>query len=125
MIRDPFPRAAPGPPGLHLRERDLSFVQRRDVAGHLAAFLHEDLPVADLAPDAPARVDHELLPRGHLAMEDAADLGDVDVDLAFEGAVLGDLDRAAHHRRLDAALDDERVAIVDLDTLQLDVRTDD
>ncbi len=99
--------------------------ERADVAAHLPAFLHQHLAVADLAGHASARVDHELLPRRHLALELAADFGHVDVHLPHEGPALGDLDGAAHHGRLDAALDHQRVAIVDLDALQLDVGSDD
>src|SRR5258706_6846061 len=99
-----------------LRDLDRrAFCEGADVAAHLAAFLHQHLAVADLARDAPARMDHELAARRHLALEGATHLGDVDVHLAVERAVLGDLDRAAHHRRLDPALDDQRDAVVDLD----------
>jgi hypothetical protein len=86
---------------------------------------HQQLAVANLPGHASARVDHQALARRHLTLEVAANLGDLDVDLAVEGAGLGDLDRAAHHGRLDPPLDHERVAVVDLDALQLDVRTDD
>src|SRR6185369_7366303 len=96
-----------------------------DLARDLPAFLHEDLAVADLSRDAAGAVDHETLPRRHLAAERAADLGHVDVDLAAEGALLRDLDRTAVHRRLDASLDDQRVAVVDFHALQLDVGTHD
>src|SRR5205085_1808509 len=71
------------------------------------------------------RVHHELLAGSELALEHAADLSHVHVDLAVECAAFGDLDRAAYHRRLDAALDDERVAVLDLDALQFDIRPDD
>src|SRR3546814_2757147 len=60
-----------------------------------------------------------------LAFEAAADLGCVDARRADEGAALGDLDDAAVHAGLDAALDHQGVAISDLDSLQLDVAADD
>src|SRR5581483_7477854 len=98
---------------------------RADVAGELAALLDRHLAVADLARDAPGGADHELPARRELAVEAAADLGDVDADLADEHAVLGDLDDAAVHRGLDAAFDDQGVAIGDFGAFQLDVGTDD
>ncbi len=39
--------------------------------------------------------------------------------------MLGDLEHARVEGRLDAAFDDQRVAVADLDALQLDVRADD
>ena len=99
--------------------------QRADVAADLAALLHQELAVAHLARHAPGGVDHEPAAHRELALEAAADLRDLDVRRALEGPLLGDLDGAAHHRRLHAALDHERVAVVDLDALELDVGADD
>src|SRR5688572_30436821 len=99
--------------------------ERADFTRQLAAFFDGELAVADLAGDLAVRMDDELLADGELALEAAVDLGDVDARSALEHALLGDLDHAAVHGRLDAAFHDERVAIGDLDTLQLDVGPDD
>src|SRR5882672_6294131 len=71
------------------------------------------------------RPDHQLLARGQLALETPSNFGDVDTGFAHEHAMLSDLDHTAVHRRLDPALDDKRVAIGDLGTLQLDIGTHD
>jgi len=70
-------------------------------------------------------VNDELLAHRQLAFETAVDLGVVDGDRALEHAVLGDLEHARVERRFDAAFDDQRVAIADLDALDLDLRADD
>ena len=53
------------------------------------------------------------------------DLGDVDRHGALEHAVGGDLQHPCVERRLDAALDHQRVAVRHLHALHLDVGTDD
>ena len=82
------------------------------------------LAVADLARALAGGVDDELLAHRQLALEAAADLGVVDGDRALEHAVLGDLEHARVERRLDAAFDDQRVAVADLDALDLDLPAD-
>jgi hypothetical protein len=69
-------------------------------------------------------MDDELLAHGEAAVEHAADLGDVDFGRALELALLGDLHQARIHGGFDQAFDHERVAIGDLDALELDVRAD-
>jgi hypothetical protein len=95
-----------------------------DFARQLAAFFDDDLAVADLAGDLAGRVNDELLAHGEAAVEHAADFGDVDFGRALELALLGDLHQARIHGRFDQAFDHERVAIGDLDALELDVRAD-
>src|SRR5258706_15431037 len=107
------------------RQVRLRLVQHGHLAGELRAFLDLDPGVADLARALAGAVDHELLAHRQLALEAAADLGVVDRDRALEHAVLGDLEPARVEGRLDAAFDDQRVAIADLDALDLDLRTDD
>jgi hypothetical protein len=63
----------------------------------------------DLPGHLSARVDDQLLPGSHLAIEPAADLRDIDADGAMEGAALGDLITRASIDSFDPALDDERV----------------
>src|SRR5262245_66336755 len=99
-------------------------VEHREVARDLGAFLDADLGVADLARHLAARVHDQLLAYRDLALEAAADLGLVDGDRALEYAVLGDLEHARVERGLDAAFDHQRVAVADLDALDLDVLAD-
>jgi hypothetical protein len=70
-------------------------------------------------------MDDELLAHRELALEAAMHLGVVDGDRPLEHAVLGDLKHARVERGLDAAFHHERVAIADLDALDLDLRADD
>src|SRR5687768_906744 len=81
-----------------------------DLAGKLAAFFDHDLAVADLAGDLAGGMDDELFANGQVAVEQAADLRDVDLGRALEGALLGNLHHAGVHRRLDEAFDHEGVA---------------
>src|SRR4051812_41278587 len=106
------------------REAGLRLVEHRDFAGELRAFLDLDLGVADLARHLARAVDDELLAHRELAFEAAVDLRLVDRDRALERAVLGDFEHARVESRLDAAFDDQRVAVADFYALQLDVRTD-
>src|SRR5258706_1662213 len=116
------PLTSGSPPGDGYARR---LVQHGDVAADFRAFLDLDLGVADLAGDLARGVDDELLAHRELALEAAVDLGVVDRDRALEHAVLGDLEHARVEGRLDAAFDDQRIAVADLDALQLDVRADD
>src|SRR3981081_2728972 len=109
----------------HLADCGRRLVEHRDLARQLGAFLDLDLGVADLARYLAGAVDHELLAHRQLAFEAAMDLGVVDRDRALEHAVRRDLEYARVEGRFDAAFNDERVAIADLDALQLDVGTDD
>src|SRR5690606_15230885 len=57
-------------------------VERLHIAAQLAAFLDQDLAVADLAADPAGSVDQQLLARGEFTFKVAMDLGDVDADRA-------------------------------------------
>jgi sugar phosphate isomerase/epimerase len=67
---------------------------RLDLAGELAALLDHHLAVAHLAGDLAGREDDQLLAHGQVAVEQAADFGDVDFGGALERTALRDLDHA-------------------------------
>src|SRR5258706_288884 len=107
------------------RHADVLLVEHLDLAGELRAFLDLALGVADLARHLAGGVDHELLAHRELAFEAAVDLRLVDRDGALEHPMRGDLEHARVERRLDAAFHHQRVAIADLDALDLDLGADD
>jgi hypothetical protein len=93
-----------------------------DLAHQLPAFLDHQLAVADLAADAARGVDDQFVAHGQIAVEATADFGQIDLGGAAERALFGDLHQARIHGGLDRALDQQGVAIGDLNALQFDVR---
>jgi alkyl hydroperoxide reductase subunit F len=91
----------------------------------LPAFLDHHLAVADGARHLAGAINHQPVAHGQVAVKAAADFRDVDLGRALERADLGDLHQARIHGRLDQAFDDQRVAVGDLDPLELDVGADD
>src|SRR5690606_15621362 len=85
----------------------------------------QHLAVAHDAIDLAGRMDDELIADIQFAGEGAANLGDVDADLAVEFALFGDADDAAVHGGFNVAFDDQRVAIQDFRALETYVRADD
>ena len=92
-----------------------------DLTGQLATLFDHQLAVADLAADLAGAVDHQLLAHGQGAGEFAMDLGDVDLGRTVESPLLRDVNDARVHGRLHRAFHHQRVAVRDLDPLELDV----
>src|SRR5271169_4071856 len=88
---------------------------RLDVAGYLAAALDLDLAVANRPRNPPGRLDQQPLADSEIALEAAAHFRLLDCGGALEQAALGDVDVAAVGQiGLDAALDEQLVARIDL-----------
>ena len=84
---------------------DIALVHHLDVAAELTAFLNQHLAVAHDAIDLAGRMNDELVADIQLASEGAANLGDVDADLAVEFAFFRDADNAAVHGGFHMAFD--------------------
>src|SRR5882724_10675381 len=108
--------AAAGPAGVAL-VIDVGAVvaEQLDRARQDPAALDLDLAIADRADDPAGGMDGQPVLDGDLALEAAADLRRIDLDVALEEAGFGDLDRAAVGQYgLDPAFDHETVAGPDL-----------
>src|SRR4051812_45719030 len=98
---------------------------RLDVAGKLTAEFNFELAIPDRAGNLAAGTDEKTAAHRQGAFEPAMYLGGVDRGRALEKTALGNVDLAAVLQiRLDAALDDELVARVDL-ARQRDLAADD